>query len=53
MCRPSLSSSWPAGPLSPPSAVNHTISTLVGLSCKSGLQSGAVSNLSLEVIGVK
>jgi hypothetical protein len=43
----------PAGQLSPPAAVNHTITALVALVCKSGLQPGAVSNLSLEVTGVK
>jgi hypothetical protein len=51
--RLNIGPSGPAGPLSPPAAVNHTMSALVGLSCKSGLQPGAVSNLSLEVIGVK
>ena len=45
--------SGPAGPLSPPAAVNHTITALVALVCKSGLQPGAVSNVSLEVTGVK
>ncbi len=45
--------SGPAGPLSPSAAVNHTITALVALVCKSGLQPGAVSNVSLEVTGVK
>jgi hypothetical protein len=51
--RLNIGPSGPAGPLSPPAAVNHTISALVALSCKSGLQSGGVSNVALEVIGVK
>jgi hypothetical protein len=48
-----LGPSGPAGPLSTAAAVNHTITALVALVCKSGLQPGAVSNVSLEVTGVK
>ena len=42
-----------AGPLSPAAAVNHTITALVALVCKSGLQRGPCRMSLCEVTGVK